>query len=314
MEMDLWSKIIRIDLNLKILLMYLIRNGMRFLAWNIRFGGIGPGRFDYDPVESPKCVKAVAKAILSQEADVVVLTEYRDAPETGSVIKAALESRGYQSYVSNPGLDKNGTLMAFSEQVREHYDIHVVDNLTIERARLDEVYYYRWLDLKLVSVNGGDDIEVLGIHVPDVKTLDGDGKLNQTLEYKKLFWEALIRFAQEKMAREEKVIILGDFNTGLNTVDKEPGAGDFYLSGCMQKFLELRDAHGRKWVDAWRKFHRRQSHVDYTWYLPGGQGFRLDYAFLSPALSDKLKGVRYSTLERESGLSDHSMLIVEIAL
>jgi exonuclease III len=285
---------------------------MKFLAWNIRFGGIGPNLYDYDPAESPKNVKAVAKAILSQEADVVVLTEYRDAPETGGVIKAVLESRGYQSYVSNPGLDKNGTLMAFSEHVREHYDIHVADNFKINKETLDEIYYYRWLDLKLVSVNGGEDVEVLGIHVPDVKTLDGDGKLLQTLEYKKMFWDALIRFAKEKMERGEKAIILGDLNTGLNTIDKEPGAGDFYLSEYMQAFLELRDAKGRKWVDAWRRFHRRQSKVDYTWYMPGGKGFRLDYAFLSPKLGEKLKTARHSHVKRENGLSDHSMLIVEI--
>jgi len=287
---------------------------MKFLAWNIRFGGIGPGRFDYDPAESPKCVKAVARAIQSQEADVIVLTEYRDAPETGGVIKAALESRGYQSHVSNPGLDKNGTLMAFSEHVREHYDIHVADNFKIDKAQLDEIYYYRWLDLKLVSINGGQDLEVLGIHVPDVKTQDGDGRMQQTLEYKRMFWETLIRFGQEKMARNENAIILGDFNTGLNTVDKEPGAGDFYLSKCMEAFMELRDANGRKWVDAWRKFHRRQSKVDYTWYMPGGKGFRLDYAFLSPMLADKLKAARFSHLERESGLSDHSMLIIELTV
>ena len=126
-----------------------------------------------------------------------------------------------------------------------------------------------------------------------------------------MFWDALIRFGQEKMEREENAIILGDFNTGLNTVDKEPGAGDFYLSACMQAFKELHDAKGRKWVDAWRKFHRKPSQVDYTWYMPGGEGFRLDYAFLSPTLGDKLKAARYSPLERESGLSDHSMLIVE---
>jgi exodeoxyribonuclease III len=71
---------------------------------------------------------------------------------------------------------------------------------------------------------------------------------------------------------------------------------------------------GKKWVDAWRKFHRKPSYVDYTWYMPGGKGFRLDYAFLSPKLGDKLKAARYSPLERESGLSDHSMLIVEINL
>jgi exonuclease III len=287
---------------------------MRFLAWNIRFGGIGKSSYEYDPVDSPKNIKAVARAILSQEADVVILTEYRDAPETGGIIKAALESRGYQSYVSNPGLDKNGTLMAFSEHVREHYDIHVVDNFKINKTELDEIFYYRWLDLKLVSINGAENLEVLGIHVPDVKTQDGDGRLQKTFDYKKLFWMALINFAQEKMGREENAIILGDFNTGLNTVDKEPGALDFYLSECMQKFLELKDVKGRKWVDAWRKFHRRQSKVDYTWYMPGGKGFRLDYAFLSPALGDKLKAARHSPLERENGLSDHSMLIVELAI
>jgi exodeoxyribonuclease III len=287
---------------------------MKFLAWNIRFGGIGPGRFDYDPAESPKCVKVVARAILSREADVVVLTEYRDASETGGVIKAALESRGYQSHVSNPGLDKNGTLIAFSEQVREHYDIHVADNFHIDKETLDEVYYYRWLDLKLVSVSGGEDLEVLGIHVPDVKTTDGDGRPNMTLEYKRLFWDALIRFGKEKMEGEENAIILGDFNTGLNSVDKAPGTGDFYLSACMQAFKDLQDPGGRKWVDAWRKFHRKPSHVDYTWYMPGGAGFRLDYAFLSPKLADRLKAAQYSPLERENGLSDHSMLIVEIAL
>jgi Exonuclease III len=113
------------------------------------------------------------------------------------------------------------------------------------------------------------------------------------------------------MAHEANAVILGDFNTGLNTVDKEVGAGDFHLSECMQALLDLQDAHGRTWIDAWRRFHRRQSPVDYTWYTPGGLGYRLDYAFLSPVLGDNLKTARYSHIERENGLSDHSMLIVE---
>jgi exonuclease III len=284
---------------------------MRLLAWDIRFGGIGPNIYEYDPATSPANVKAVAKAILSPDPDIVVLTEYRDTPETGGVIKAALEARGYQSYVSNAGLDKNGTLMAFSENVREHYDVHVVDHFKIDRAYVDEIYYYRWLDLKLVSVNGGEDIEVLGIHVPDVKTREGDGKIKETLEYKRQFWEAIIRFAEARMAAGENAIVTGDFNTGLKA-DREDEAGDFYLSVCMQKLLDLRDADGRSMVDAYRKFHRKVSKVDYTWYLPGGSGFRLDYAFVSPRLADKLKTARHSHAERESSLSDHSMLLVEL--
>ena len=101
---------------------------MRFLTWNIRFGGIGADRYEYDPATSGKNVKAVGRSLLYQDADVIVLTEYRDAPATGGVLKSMLEAAGYQSHVSNPDLDKNGVLIAFSEGVREHYDVLHADH------------------------------------------------------------------------------------------------------------------------------------------------------------------------------------------
>ncbi|MGA9142035.1 MAG: endonuclease/exonuclease/phosphatase family protein [Methanocella sp.] len=287
---------------------------MRFLTWNIRFGGVGADRYEYDPATSGKNVKAIGRSLLSQDADVIVLTEYRDATETGGVIKSMLEAAGYQSYVSNPDLDKNGVLIAFGEGVREHYDIFHSDHFSIDKAALDEIFYYRWLGLKLVSINGSEDVEILGLHIPDVKRSEDLALMEKTLGYKKLFWQALIRYAKDVMDKGENAVITGDFNTGLNSVDKTPGGEGFYLSECMQEMKDLTDKDGRKWVDAWRKFHRKPSHVDYTWYTPGGEGYRLDYAFVSPALGEQVKGARCSDTERVKGQSDHSMLVVDIAL
>jgi len=287
---------------------------MRFLTWNIRFGGIGADRYEYDPAVSGKNVKAVGRSLLNQDADVIVLTEYRDAPETGGVLKSMLEAAGYQSYVSNPDLNKNGVLIAFSESVREHYDILRSDHFVVDKAAVNEIFYYRWLELKLVSITGGEDFEVLGIHIPDVKRSEDKAVMETTMGYKKLFWQALLRYAKDVMNKGENAVITGDFNTGLNDVDKMPGGEDFYLSECMQELKDLADKDGRKWVDAWRKFHRKASHVDYTWYSPGGEGYRLDYVFASPALGEKVKGARCSDIERKKGQSDHAMLIMDIAL
>lgn len=285
---------------------------MRFLTWNIRFGGIGADRYEFDPAASPKNVRAVGRSLLNQDADVIVLTEYRDAPLTGGAIKLMLEGAGYQSYVSNQDLDKNGVLIAFSESVREHYDILRSHRFVIDKEALDEIFYYRWLELKLVSITGGADFEVLGIHIPDVKRSEDRAVTEKSMGYKKLFWQALLRYAKDTTDKGENAVILGDFNTGLDSVDKSQGGGSFYLSECMQALKDLADRDGRPWVDAWRKFHRKASHVDYTWYSPGGEGFRLDYVFASPALGESVKGARCQDMERQKGQSDHAMLIADI--
>ena len=54
------------------------------------------------------------------------------------------------------------------------------------------------------------------------------------------------------------------------------------------------------------------------WYskLKGGargKGFRLDHAFATPSLTPRVISCRYSHLERETGILDHSIVIVEIA-
>jgi exonuclease III len=47
---------------------------------------------------------------------------------------------------------------------------------------------------------------------------------------------------------------------------------------------------------------------------PGGNGFRIDHAFLSQDLAAHAGTIRYSHEERIAGLSDHSPLILELAV
>jgi exonuclease III len=61
----------------------------------------------------------------------------------------------------------------------------------------------------------------------------------------------------------------------------------------------------------------QQRATEWTWYskLKGGargNGFRLDHCFATPILLPRVTSCRYSHLEREAGISDHSIAIVEV--
>jgi exonuclease III len=62
--------------------------------------------------------------------------------------------------------------------------------------------------------------------------------------------------------------------------------------------------------DLWRR--RNPEGREFSWYSTRGNGFRIDHAFLSPALAGRAGAVRYSHEEREARLSDHSVLILDL--
>lgn len=97
-------------------------------------------------------------------------------------------------------------------------------------------------------------------------------------------------------------LLIGDFNTGKHCVDE---AGATFKAA---EYFELLPHKG--WVDAWRQHHGNKR--EYTWYSNQGNGFRIDHAFASPSMSTNVSSCIYSHSERESGVSDHSSLLVEI--
>ena len=114
------------------------------------------------------------------------------------------------------------------------------------------------------------------------------------------YWEALIAaLAAESVASE--ALAIGDFNTCRAYVD-EPGAIDVcahYMDGI--------EAIG--FCDLWRR--RYPDGREFSWYSTRGNGFRIDHAFLSPALAARAGEIRYFHDERFTGLSDHSALILD---
>ena len=116
------------------------------------------------------------------------------------------------------------------------------------------------------------------------------------------YWEALIGALTQDTGGH--ALAIGDFNTCRAYVD-EPGAID-----ATAHFMEKIEAIG--FCDLWRA--RYPEGREFSWYSTRGNGFRIDHAFLSPALAARAGVIRYSHEERATGLSDHSPLILDLEL
>ena len=114
------------------------------------------------------------------------------------------------------------------------------------------------------------------------------------------YWEALLAALAAEAAGP--VLAIGDFNTCRAYLD-EAGAID-----ATAHFMDGAAAIG--FHDLWRQ--RYPDGREYSWYSTRGNGFRIDHAFLSPALAARAGAIRYSHEERLSGVSDHSPLILEL--
>ena len=62
--------------------------------------------------------------------------------------------------------------------------------------------------------------------------------------------------------------------------------------------------------DVWRD--RNPETREFSWFSHRQNGFRIDHAFFSPRLAGRVRGIGYAHGARESGVSDHSMLVVDV--
>jgi len=99
-------------------------------------------------------------------------------------------------------------------------------------------------------------------------------------------------------------LVIGDFNTGKPFIDED---GDSFA--CVDEFEAL-EHHGL--IDAWRT--RNPEGKEFTWYSNKGNGFRIDHAFCTASLNDRISLVEYLHDPREQKVTDHSALIVELSL
>lgn len=117
------------------------------------------------------------------------------------------------------------------------------------------------------------------------------------------FWPRIHEAASTH--REGQYLLLGDLNAGHAVFDSEYGVlhGDPWFTAMPY--------HGM--FDVWR--HKNRAAQEYTWFSVNrgvSRGCRLDHAFATAALRRRVREARYSHAERESGVSDHSSLLLRV--
>ena len=140
---------------------------------------------------------------------------------------------------------------------------------------------WRLLD---VAVGG---IRLTGVYMPNLRA-------------KIPYWQALISALRGRT--EDSALAIGDFNTCRAYLD-EAGATDV-TSG----FLDEVQAAGFR--DVWRD--RNPELREFSWFSHRQNGFRIDHAFFSPRLAGRVRGIGYAHGAREAGVSDHSILVVDV--
>jgi exodeoxyribonuclease III len=139
-------------------------------------------------------------------------------------------------------------------------------------------------------------LRVLGVYAPL------QGSVGSTPAVQRQFWAGIHRLMETR--RDERILVIGDFNTGAAGHD---GPNSLPCSTAFERLPSF------GWVDAWRASNPGRNDFSYIHRAASGRSnWRIDHAFVSPSVVSAVRGCRYSHIEREQGLSDHSMLIVEI--
>jgi exodeoxyribonuclease III len=245
---------------------------VKLLAWNIQHGG---------GARLPRIVEEIA----AYDPDVIAVTEFRTGP--GVALGAALKERGLPNVeTTHPTGNQNGIAVFSRTPTRRTRPCPAPSDSLV-----------RWLDIDLPEYG-------FGIGVLHVMAAGSSAKDPSTVA-KTRFWDAVLQAVEARL--QEPFLFVGDWNTGAHRLD-EIGK-TFVCAGHFGRLSTL------GWTDMWR--HHNPGETEWTWYskLKGGargNGFRLDHAFATPSLMPRITSCRYSHIEREAGISDHSVLILDV--
>jgi exonuclease III len=226
---------------------------------------------------------AIALALLEHRADIVILSEWRR--RTGGQIAGVLHDHGltHQAH-TDPGDGVNGVLVASRWDVRIRPCSSDLPGQAARRARA-----LRYLEAELPEL----PLTIAAAHVP----CEGPGRL--------AVLSAMVDTARRHA--EGACVLMGDFNAWRGEADS---SGQVFGVDRPSGELGLGRLAALGYVDAWRMKHRESR--EFTWFGHDGAGFRIDHAHVSRSLSDRVQSCEFSHFERETGISDHSMLLLDV--
>ena len=116
------------------------------------------------------------------------------------------------------------------------------------------------------------------------------------------YWETLIDYGRASGVD----LLIGDFNTGNNDLDKDPKGARFHCAQMPGRLIES------GYVDVWRSTHPNDR--EYSWFSPGvNNGFRIDHAYAAPELAQRVTTCEFDHTPRNLRETDHSALIVSLS-
>lgn len=210
----------------------------------------------------------ITDALIATDADVFVLGECQTG--TSAPLLAALRDVGWNhvSLVDPPG--RSGGVAVVSR----------LEMAPITMRAMPTSYGFRCQAVDIPS----RDLALCGIYGP----LQHD-------PYRE-FWEALT--TDLGLMSQKSVVVIGDFNAGLPIADS-PGPRLFSAS----QLLALTQ---QGYTDIWRARHGEEAR-EYTW-MGATNPYRLDHAFGTSRVLDRVVSCEYDHSVRERGLSDHSLI------
>jgi len=234
-------------------------------------------------------VVGIADQIARWAPDVVALSEFRATPPSAELGRALA---GY-------GLAHQ--LSSASAKLSRANSLLIASRWPLRRIRLRAGFAAesgRWL---LARIAGPCALTLGAMHVP-----------NRVTGRKFPFLDAVLGVAHTW--RRGPALLVGDTNSGLIDLDEEVSAFIVEEDGW------IRGLEAAGWGDAFR--HLRGKERGYTWYSPnGGNGFRIDQAFVNSALRPRLRDARHEwgrapggrgRRARRDALSDHAALLVDL--
>lgn len=222
-------------------------------------------------------VPEIVLSLLSHTPDVVALTEFRAA--RGGSVRGLLADAGLSHQLtSSVDPTKNAILIASRAP------------LTATPPNPDLPTFpggaSRSLDAMLPTLG----MSLTAVHLPD------DSRPTDKIAS----WQFLLSIARKR--RNFPWVVIGDMNSGRHGTDET--GHSFRGTSLLGTFATL------GMLDAWRHLHPDSK--ERSWSHPARGSTRIDACYLSEPLHKCLKNSHFSHVERETGVSDHSALIVDL--
>lgn len=220
-----------------------------------------------------KRTSGILEQLIRRSPDLIVLGEYQ--PKNSSQLLAGLRAAGWTEQATPRPPEGYGGVAIVSKRPLE----------VVPPPPALSALEYRYLSVRVPSL----DLFMRGVYGP----LRG-GPIRE-------FWEAML--ADLDAHRADRLLLAGDFNSGADGSDSTAPT-----IPASQYFSRL-EAQG--YTDLWRAKHGVDAR-EHTWHGTA-HGYRLDHAFGSATLAASLVACGYDNEVRELGLSDHSLMMIELA-